>query len=54
MTMRVNMSDKKDDAMMEETDLIKVNDARIGTFNKVVYLVITIICLLYLVLFFRP
>ena len=48
------MSDKKHDTMMEETDLIQVNDAHIGTFNKVVYLVITIICLLYLVLFFRP
>ncbi|MCF7972678.1 MAG: hypothetical protein K9N55_02570 [Phycisphaerae bacterium] len=48
------MSDKKDDTLMEETNLIQVNDGHIGTFNKVVYLVITLICLLYLVLFFRP
>jgi hypothetical protein len=48
------MSDKKDDTMMEETDLIQVADGDIGLFNKAVYLIITIICLLYLILFFRP
>ena len=48
------MSEKDENSMLEETDLIEVADGKIGTFNKVVYLVISIICLLYLILFFRP
>jgi hypothetical protein len=40
--------------MLEETDLIDVADGNIGTFNKAVYVIISIICLLYLVLFISP
>ena len=54
MITRISMSEKDSKTMLEETDQIQVDDGNIGTFNKVVYLVITIICLLYLVLFFRP
>ncbi len=48
------MSDKKQEPMLEETDLIDVADGNIGTFNKAVYVIISIICLLYLILFIRP
>jgi hypothetical protein len=48
------MSEKDQDTMLEETDLIEVADGDIGTFNKAVYVVITIICLIYLVLFYKP
>ena len=47
------MSEKDQDTMLEETDLIEVADGDIGTFNKAVYAVITVICLLYLVLFYK-
>ena len=48
------MSKKDQDPRMEESDAIQVGNGNIGTFNKLVYLIITIICLLYLVLHFRP
>lgn len=48
------MSDKDSNTMLEETDLIDVADGNIGTFNKAVYLIISIICLVYLILFIRP
>ena len=48
------MLEKDQDTMLEETDLIEVADGKIGTFNKAVYVIISIICLLYLILFFRP
>jgi hypothetical protein len=48
------MSEKDENTMLEETDLIEVGHGNIGTFNKAVYVIISIICLLYLVLFFRP
>ncbi len=48
------MSDPKQDTMLEETDLIEVAEGNIGTFNKAVYVVISIICLLYLILHIRP
>ncbi len=48
------MSEQDQDTMLEETDLIEVADGKIGTFNKAVYVIISIICLLYLILFFRP
>jgi hypothetical protein len=48
------MSEKDQDTMLEETDLIEVADGKIGTFNKAVYVIISIICLLYLILFIRP
>ena len=48
------MSEKDPDTMLEETDLIEVADGNIGTFNKAVYVIISIICLLYLILFIRP
>ncbi len=54
MITRINMSDPKQDPMLEETDLIEVNEGHIGTFNKAVYAVISIICLLYLILHIRP
>ena len=47
------MSDKDQNTMLEETDLIEVADGNIGTFNKAVYVIISIIYLLYLVLFIR-
>lgn len=48
------MSDNKDNTMLEETDLIDVAEGNIGTFNKAVYAIISIICLLYLILHIRP
>jgi len=54
MITRINMSEKDQDTMLEETDLIEVADGNIGTFNKAVYVIISIICLLYLILFIRP
>jgi hypothetical protein len=48
------MSEKDQDTMLEETDLIEVADGDIGTFNKAVYVIISIICLIYLVLHYKP
>ncbi len=48
------MSDKKQERMLEETDMIDVADGNIGPFNKAVYVIISIICLAYLILFIRP
>jgi len=52
--MRINMSDTDKEPMREETDVIEVADGNIGTFNKAVYLIISIICIVYLILFLSP
>jgi len=48
------MLDNKDNSILEETDLIEVADGDIGTFNKAVYAIISLICVIYLILFIRP
>ena len=50
----LKVNEKDENTMLEETDLIEVGDGKVGTFNKAVYVIISIISLLYLILFFRP
>ena len=49
------MSEKKqDDDMLETTTEIKQGHAGIGKFNIAVQVVLTIVCIIYLILHFKP
>jgi hypothetical protein len=49
------MADKKqDDEMLEVTTEIKQGHADIGKFNVAVEIVLTIVCIVYLILHFNP
>jgi hypothetical protein len=49
------MGEKKKDAeMLENTTEIKQGHAEVGKFNKGIFLVLTIVCIVYLILNFNP
>ena len=48
------MSDKKQDEMLETTTEIKQGHAGVGKFNMGVFIVLTITCIVYLILNFKP
>ena len=49
------MSEKKqDDGMLETTTEIKQGHAGVGKFNIAVQVVLTIVCIVYLILHFKP
>jgi hypothetical protein len=45
---------KKNDEMLENTTEIKQGHAEVGKFNKGIFLVLTIVCIVYLILNFNP
>ncbi len=47
------MSENKNDDMLETTTEIKQGHAGIGKFNIVVQVVLTIVCIVYLILHFK-
>jgi hypothetical protein len=48
------MSENKKDDMLETTDEIKQGHADVGKFNMGVYIVLTIVCIVYLIVHFNP
>lgn len=49
------MTDKKnDDDMLETTTEIKQGHAGVGKFNLAVQIVLTVVCVVYLILHFKP
>lgn len=48
------MSENKNDDMLETTTEIKQGHAGIGKFNIAVQVVLTIVCIVYLILHFKP
>lgn len=48
------MSENKNDDMLEQTTEIKQGHAGVGKFNIGVYVVLTIVCVVYLILHFKP
>ncbi len=48
------MSENKNDNMLETTTEIKQGHAGIGKFNIAVQVVLTIVCIVYLILHFKP
>jgi len=48
------MGENKQDDMLEETTEIKQGHAGVGKFNIAVQIVLTIVCIVYLILHFKP
>ena len=48
------MAEKKQDDMLEETSEIKQGHAGVGKFNIAVQVILTIVCIVYLILHFKP
>ncbi len=48
------MSEKKDDDMLETTTEIKQGHASVGKFNIAIFIVLTVTCIVYLILNFKP
>jgi hypothetical protein len=48
------MAKENDDEMLEETTEIKQGHAGIGKFNIAVQVVLIIVCIVYLILHFKP
>jgi hypothetical protein len=48
------MSDNKKEEMLENTTEIKQGHADVGKFNTGLFVVLTIICIVYLILNFNP
>jgi hypothetical protein len=48
------MSENKNDDMLETTTEIKQGHAGVGKFNMVIFIVLTITCIVYLILNFKP
>lgn len=48
------MAEEQKDDMLEETTEIKQGHAGVGKFNMGVYIVMTIVCVVYLILHFKP
>ena len=48
------MAENKKDEMLETTTEIKQGHAGIGKFNIAIEIVLTIVCVVYLVLYFNP
>jgi hypothetical protein len=48
------MAKEQQDDMLEQTTEIKQGHAGVGKFNMGVYIVMTIVCVVYLILHFKP
>ena len=48
------MAEKEKDEMLETTTEIKQGHADIGKFNIAVEIILTIVCIVYLILHFKP
>ena len=48
------MADNKNNEMLETTTEIRQGHANIGRFNLAVEIILTIVCIVYLVLHFKP
>ena len=48
------MADNKHDEMLETTTEIKQGHADIGKFNIAVEIILTVVCIVYLILHFKP
>ena len=48
------MADDNKDDMLENTTEIKQGHAKVGKFNIAVEIVLTIVCIVYLILHFKP
>jgi hypothetical protein len=48
------MSENKNDDMLETTTEIKQGHAGVGKFNIAIQVVLTIVCIIYLILHFKP
>jgi len=48
------MAEKNKDDMLEQTTEIKQGHADVGKFNIAVEIVLTIVCVVYLILHFKP
>ena len=48
------MAEEKKDEMLETTTEIKQGHAGVGKFNMGVFIVLTIVCVVYLILNFKP
>ena len=48
------MAEKEKDEMLENTTEIKQGHADIGKFNIAVEIILTIVCIVYLILHFKP
>jgi len=48
------MAEENKDDMLEQTTEVKQGHADVGKFNMGVYIVLTIVCVVYLILNFRP
>lgn len=50
----VHMAKKKNEDMLETTTEIKQGHANIGKFNIAVQVILTVVCIVYLILHFSP
>lgn len=48
------MAEEKKDEMLEETTEIKQGHADVGKFNLAVIIILTIVCVVYLIIHFKP
>ena len=48
------MADNDKDDMLETTTEIKQGHAKVGKFNIAVEIVLTVVCIVYLILHFKP
>ena len=48
------MAENKKDEMLETTTEIKQGHADVGKFNIAVEIVLTVVCIVYLILYFKP
>lgn len=48
------MAENKKDDMLETTTEIKQGHAGVGKFNMAIFIVLTIVCIVYLILNFNP
>ena len=48
------MAENEKDEMLETTTEIKQGHADIGKFNIAVEIVLTVVCIVYLILYFKP
>lgn len=48
------MSENKNEEMLETTTEIKQGHAGVGKFNIAIFIVLTIVCVVYLILNFKP
>jgi len=48
------MADNKKDEMLETTTEIKQGHAGVGKFNMTIFIVLIIVCIVYLILNFNP